>query len=128
MGNGFNNPSIYIPEAYTDFIFPVFVSSTGVVGGILLIFLYLLLFFVIYEIFISVGYKNKILISGCLSVFLYSIFENIGMTLGIVPITGIPLPFISYGGSNLIVSFILLYLVLKSYKKDSYLKYINTPK
>lgn len=128
FGNGFLNPGVYIPECYTDFIFSVLISCTGLIGGLILIILYLIFFLIIYKISINARYQNKLIIIGCLSVFLTNFIINIGMTIGLLPITGIPLTFISYGGSNLIVSFIILGIILKINKKSTFvLNYINNP-
>ena len=108
FGNGFNNIPLYFPESTTDYIFAVFASNYGFIGSIILIII--LLSFDIK--LVNLAYKKhgntKYVILGLVSMLVYQQFQNIGMTLGIVPITGITLPFISYGGSSLISYFILL--------------------
>jgi rod shape determining protein RodA len=93
----------FLPEQSTDFIFPVIAEEAGYVGSLLLLFLYGLYFFR----GLSIAYKAKDTWStyvcvGLICMMLFHLLENMGMTMGIMPITGIPLPFISYGGSFLI--------------------------
>lgn len=97
----------FLPEQATDFIFPVIAEEAGYMGSLLLLFLYGLYFFR----GISIAYKAKdswsiYVCIGLLSMILFHILENMGMTMGIMPITGIPLPFISYGGSFLIACYL----------------------
>ncbi|MFL0251220.1 rod shape-determining protein RodA [Clostridium neuense] len=103
----------YIPETHTDFIFSVIGEEWGLVGGIILVLIYLLL---LYKI-VSVSKKSKdifgkIFCIGIASAFLFSILQNIGMTIGIMPISGIALPFVSYGGSSMLTGFISLGIVI----------------
>lgn len=103
IGFGLKGTPIYFPEAHTDFIFSVFASSFGLVGSILLIGL--LIFFDLK--IINVGLKSsqnnyKYIIAGIMGMLLYQQIQSIGMNIGLLPITGITLPFISYGGSSLL--------------------------
>lgn len=105
--------SQFVPESHTDFIFSMVGERWGFVGGIILLILY---FILLYRI-ISIARRSKdlfgnIICVGVFSSFLFSIIQNIGMTIGILPITGITLPFMSYGGSSLLTNFIALGLVL----------------
>ena len=112
FGHGFNHTPIYIPEPQTDFIFAVFTSNFGLIGAILLIGL--ILFFDIKLILIAINSSkniNKYLISGIIGMLIYQQFQNIGMTLGLMPITGITLPFISYGGSSLLSYMIMVGII-----------------
>ena len=112
MGHGFNHTPIYIPEPQTDFIFAVFTSNFGLIGAILLIGL--IIFFDIKLILIAINSSkniNKYLISGIIGMLIYQQFQNIGMTLGLMPITGITLPFISYGGSSLLSYMIMVGII-----------------
>jgi len=96
------NP-IYFPEAQTDFIFAVFSTHFGFIGSALLISL--LTFFDIKMVMIALRTNkliNKYTIAGVLGMLIYQQVQNIGMTFGLLPITGITLPFISYGGSSLL--------------------------
>lgn len=102
-GNGFNNTPVYFPEPQTDFIFAVFASNFGFIGSACL--LSLIVFFDIRLILIAVrsgSNTNKYVIAGIVGMLIYQQLQNIGMTFGLMPITGITLPFISYGGSSLL--------------------------
>ena len=103
----------YIPEKQTDFIFSVICEELGFIGAIATI---LLLFFILYRIF-SNARKAKdsfgeMLCAGTGAMLLFHTVENIGMCINVLPITGIPLPFFSYGGSNMITSMISIGMVL----------------
>ena len=120
FGFGFNNTPLYFPEAGTDFIFSVFASNYGFLGSCLII-IYLTLFN-IYLINIynkKINYKDKTLLVGVIGIIFYQQIQNIGMTIGLLPITGITLPFISYGGSSLISYMILIGLVLNITKEKT---------
>lgn len=103
FGYGFNNTPIYFPEPQTDFIFATFASNFGLIGSVALITL-----ITTFDIrLITLASKtssniNKYVIAGIIGMLLYQQVQNIGMTLGLLPITGITLPFISYGGSSLL--------------------------
>ena len=117
-GNGIRNLPIYFPEPYTDFIFTVYTNIFGLIGSILLI----LLTIIFDSRIIKISYKttktiNKYIITGFLISFTYQQIQNISMTIGILPITGIPLPFISYGGSSLIISFIMCAFIINAYNE-----------
>ena len=103
----------FLPEQSTDFIFPVIAEEAGYVGSLLLLFLYGLYFFR----GLSIAYKAKDTWStyvcvGLICMMLFHLLENMGMTMGIMPITGIPLPFISYGGSFLITCYLATGLIM----------------
>ncbi|MFF2448784.1 FtsW/RodA/SpoVE family cell cycle protein [Neobacillus sp. NPDC058068] len=101
-GKGFGNREVYIPEAHTDFIFSVIGEEYGFVGGSIVVGLFFLLIY--HLIKTSLDTKdpfNTYVCTGIISVITFHVFQNIGMTIQVLPITGIPLPFISYGGSSL---------------------------
>lgn len=103
LGNGYGKTPIYFPEPQTDFIFAVYASNFGFIGTTIL--LSLIVFFDIRLIMIAVksgSNTNKYIIAGIVGMLLYQQLQNIGMTFGLMPITGITLPFISYGGSSLL--------------------------
>lgn len=103
FGKGFLNTPIYFPEPQTDFIFAVFASNYGLIGSLALIGL--LVFFDVKVIGLgtkSANNINKYVIAGIVGMLIYQQIQNIGMTVGLLPITGITLPFISYGGSSLL--------------------------
>ena len=108
-GHGFNNTPLYFPEMQTDFIFAVFASNFGFFGSILLILL--IIFFDINVINLASKSSNlydKLTVGGIIAVLLFQQVQNIGMTIGLLPIMGITLPFISYGGSSLFSYMLLL--------------------
>lgn len=112
FGLGFGKTPIYFPEPQTDFIFAVFASNFGLIGTLLLIGL--IAYFDIKLISIAINSSkniNKYLISGIIGMLIYQQFQNIGMTLGLMPITGITLPFISYGGSSLLSYMIMVGII-----------------
>jgi rod shape determining protein RodA len=102
----------YLPEDHTDFIFANLAERIGFVGSLLLIVLFFLLIWRILHIAtISRDRFGILLAVGVATIFLFHVFVNIGMTMGIMPVTGIPLPFVSYGRSSLVVSVISLGLL-----------------
>ncbi len=119
IGYGFNKTPIYFPEAQTDFIFAVFASNFGFIGSIILIMI--IIYFDLEIIHIAERSKNKTnkyIISGILGTIIYQQIQNIGMTFGLLPITGITLPFISYGGSSLLSYMIMIGLIFNIDKEN----------
>lgn len=109
LGHGFNNTPIYFPEMQTDFIFAVFASNFGLIGALLLIALLVYFDFSIISLANkSPNLSDKLAVSGVVAVLLFQQIQNIGMTIGLLPIMGITLPFISYGGSSLLSYMILI--------------------
>jgi len=109
LGYGLNNTPIYFPEPQTDFIFAVYASNFGFVGSLFL--LSLIAFFDIKLVCLAIKTNNNInkyIISGIIGMLIYQQVQNIGMTIGLLPITGITLPFISYGGSSLLSYMLML--------------------
>lgn len=103
----------FLPERHTDFIFSCIGEEFGFIGILVVTFLYFLLCYRLLNI--ARETKNKFLslvVVGIFSWFFYQTFINMGMTLGILPITGVPLPFISYGGSALLACFIAIGIIL----------------
>jgi rod shape determining protein RodA len=112
IGYGFNKTPIYFPEAHTDFIFAVYASNFGFIGSVIL--LMLIIYFDMEVIHIAERSKNRTnryIVSGILGILIYQQIQNIGMTFGLLPITGITLPFISYGGSSLLSYMIMIGLI-----------------
>ena len=94
----------FIPERTTDFIFAVFAEEFGLYGGIMLIVLYSLLIIRGLSIAASAQSNFARLLAGSLSVMIFAyVFVNIGMVTGVLPVVGVPLPFLSYGGTALII-------------------------
>ncbi len=103
----------FLPEHHTDFIYAVIGEELGFIGAALLIILYGVLLFRA----LIIGSKSRemfgtLIISGIIAMWLFHIFENIGMCIGLMPVTGIPLPFVSYGGSSMLTNMIAVGLVL----------------
>lgn len=112
FGNGINSNLIYFPEGQTDFIFASYTSNFGFLGSLILIFI--ILFFnmrLVNAAQKSNSIMNKFVISGILGMLLFQQIQNISMTIGLLPITGITLPFISYGGSSLLSYMIMMGIV-----------------
>ncbi len=111
--DGLQTKSGAVPEQHTDFIFTAVGEELGFAGGATLIALYGLLAWRLWRIaLLSSDFFGTLLAIGVLAMFAVQVFENIGMTMGIMPITGIPLPFMSYGGSAVIASFAAVGLAL----------------
>jgi rod shape determining protein RodA len=103
----------YVPEQHTDFIFTAVGEEFGFVGSVALLFLFAVLLWRGFRIaLLSKDAFGTYLAAGIVSMFAIQMFVNIGMTVGIMPITGIPLPFVSYGGSSLIANFAAVGLLL----------------
>ena len=103
----------FIPEHHTDFIFSVVGEELGFIGGAILIALFALLLWRAMKIAITARDPFGTMVAvGIVVMFFFQIVVNIGMTMGIMPVTGIPLPFMSYGGASLIVNFVCIGLLL----------------
>jgi rod shape determining protein RodA len=108
-GKGFDATTLanlgFLPEDHTDFIFSNLAERFGFVGSVTLVFLFFLLIWRILHVATTSRDRFGVLIAvGIGTMFLFHVFVNVGMTMGIMPVTGIPLPFISYGRSSLVVS------------------------
>ncbi len=103
----------YLPEQSTDFIFSILSEEWGFLGGLFVFFLYSIVFF---RFFLSIkrcdDFFGKLIVSGILAMFFFHFFVNVGMVMGIMPITGIPLLFLSYGGSSLWTAMISVGVVI----------------
>lgn len=127
FGHGFKNTPLYFPEAHTDFIFAVYASNFGLFGSLIL--LSLILFFdlkLIQTTLKSNSNIDKFLTAGIIGMLIYQQIQNIGMTFGVMPITGITLPFISYGGSSLLSYMIMIGILFNI--SNNILKNINKEK
>lgn len=121
FGSGLNKVSLYIPEAPTDFIFAFNISNFGIVSGIIVILCYLLIDIFLINKYLTVKQKQiKLVLISFISIFFFQQFINIGMNLGLLPIIGIPLPFLSYGGSTIIIYFMFLGIILNILNKSVY--------
>ncbi|MDD5098687.1 MAG: rod shape-determining protein RodA [Candidatus Pacebacteria bacterium] len=107
IGNGSQTQYGFLPESQTDFIFSSIAEETGFIGVLILFFLFFLLFLRIIRIALSARSNFSRLFACGLAFSLFSqLVISVGMNLGLLPVIGIPLPLISYGGSNLIFTFI----------------------
>ncbi|CRK85983.1 Rod shape-determining protein MrdB [Candidatus Providencia siddallii] len=94
----------FLPERHTDFIFAVLAEELGLIGVLILLMLYI--FLIIRGLYIATNAQNtfgKVIVGGLILIFFIYLFVNIGMVSGILPVVGVPLPLVSYGGSALIV-------------------------
>ncbi len=113
-GEGSQNTLDHLPAKHTDFIFSVIGEEWGFVGAVVVVLLFLLL--VLLCLRVAIFTKDpfgRLVAAGVGVVFAAQSFQNIGMAMGLTPITGLPLPFVSYGGSSLVSSFLALGFVLR---------------
>ena len=110
----------YVPEDWTDFIFSTSGEAFGFIGcaGVILLYL-LILLRMLHLARYTLDRFGQMVIIGVMAMMLFHIFENIGMTTGLMPVTGIPLPFLSYGGSNMVTNMAGVGLVLNVTKNRS---------
>lgn len=119
LGQGTQSGLRFLPERHTDFIFASISEQLGFVGALIILICFVFLLYKIYKIFLNSNDKFVKNFSAIVFFsFLIQIFINIGMNIGIVPVVGVPLPFVSYGGSSLLSSFIFLGF-LSSINKES---------
>ena len=120
LGKGFSVLDLSVPVRESDMIFTVIAEDFGFVGGAVVLGLYLLLIYRMIRVTIESNNRFYTFIStGFIMMILFHIFENIGATVGILPLTGIPLPFISQGGSSLISNLIGVGLILSMSYQNS---------
>lgn len=123
FGTGFNQSHVYVPVRESDMIFSVIGENFGFIGSCVLIFLY---FLSIYQM-IKVTFETRnvfyaYISTGVIMMILFHVFENVGMSIGLLPLTGIPLPFVSAGGSALIGNMIGIGLIMSmQYHNKSYM-------
>lgn len=110
----------FVPEHSRDFIFTVLGEELGFVGALILIAMYgVMLYGGIRTIFVARDRFGFLLAAGLVAMLVFHIMVNIGMTIGIMPITGIPLPFMSYGGSAILTNYVAVGVLLNIYaQKD----------
>lgn len=121
FGQGIGTSNVYIPEKNSDFIFSAIAEEGGFIAGAVVVTLF---FVLLYRVTV-IGQLTKTafgsyLCSGTLIIFTLQIFQNIGMTVGLMPVKGISLPFLSYGGSSIFSNMIIMGIILsirKDYKK-----------
>ena len=113
LGNATQAGGGFLPEAHTDFVFALLAEEFGFLGSAVLLLLYVLLIFSS----LRIAYRcdalyGKLVIVGIAAMWTFQIFENVGMCISLMPITGIPLPFISFGSSSMIAQLMTVGLVL----------------
>ena len=110
----------YVPEDWTDFIFATIGEAFGFIGAMSVILVYL--FIILRMLYLAMFTHNRFgqqCIIGVMAMMLFHVLENVGMTTGLMPVTGIPLPFLSYGGSNLLTNMLGIGLVLNVVRNRS---------
>lgn len=129
FGKGFNAENTmaklnYLPHQWTDFIFAVISETVGFVGAVVVVLLFgLFLYRLLKDAREAKDEYGTLIIVGVFFMFLFQILENIGMTIGIMPITGITLPFLSYGGSSLMTNLLAIGLVLNVYTRRHHISF-----
>lgn len=121
--NGTQSHYRFLPQQSTDFIFSILSEEFGFLGGMVVYFLYFVILVRLIQLMKTLSNNfGLFIVSGVLAMFSFHFFINVGMVMGIMPITGIPLLFLSYGGSSLLTSMLCIGLVMNIYrhKKDLY--------
>ncbi len=119
LGNATQSALGFLPEAPTDFVFCTVAEQLGFVGVLALLALYAFLFhFTLQMARNTTSDFGRLIIMGVCGMWLFQILENIGMTCGLMPITGIPLPFISYGSSFMLVNFACVGLIMSVWSRE----------
>lgn len=112
FGKGYQGREVYVPENHTDFIFTVISEDFGFVGASAVIILFFMLIYHLTKITLQLKDTfSTYVCAGIIAMITFHVFQNIGMTIQLLPITGIPLPFISYGGSSLIGNMLAIGIV-----------------
>lgn len=118
FGTGFQNTGVAVPEAQTDFIFSVIANQWGFVGASIVISLFFLLIYRMIRISLDSNEPfGSYICTGIVTMIAFQVFQNIGMGLGLLPITGITLPFLSYGGTSLLTFMIAIGFVLNVHSR-----------
>ena len=103
LGNASQATSGFLPEAHTDFVFATFAEQFGFLGSLVLLGLYAWMIFA--TLLLATKTESmflRLVLVGCVAMWTFQVLENVGMCIGIMPITGIPLPFVTYGSSSMI--------------------------
>ena len=118
----------YVPADWTDFIYATIGEAWGFVGCMTILVMYILILLrMLYLAYYTRDKYGRLIICGVMGMLLFHVFENIAMTLGLMPITGIPLPFLSYGGSNMVTNMGGIGLVLNVTRNRSLSDAVSTP-
>ena len=126
--NGAISQLNYVPADWTDFIYATIGEAWGFVGCVTILIVYILILLrMLYLAWFTRDKFGRLIICGVMGMLLFHVLENIAMTLGLMPITGIPLPFLSYGGSNMMTNMGGIGLVLNVTRNRSVSIPVNTP-
>ncbi|MFD1040701.1 FtsW/RodA/SpoVE family cell cycle protein [Virgibacillus byunsanensis] len=118
FGKGISDMEVYVPERHTDMIFTAIAEQFGFIGASIVVALFFLLIYRLIHIAILSNDKyGSYLITGFIGLFAYQIFQNIGMSIQLLPITGLPLPFLSYGGSSTLTYMLAIGIVLNVHSR-----------
>ncbi len=118
IGHGSQSQLNFLPESHNDFIFAAITEELGFLGSMLILFLYAIMFFRLRNI-ASLAPDNfgYLVVSGIMIMLFFQLLVNIGMNMGLVPVVGITLPFLSYGGSSILACFVAIGIALNIYNK-----------
>lgn len=121
FGKGFNQTDVHVPVRESDMIFTVIGENFGFIGGCFIILVYFILIYQMIKICLKTNNEFYAYIStGIIMMILFHVFENIGANIGLLPLTGIPLPFISQGGSSILCNMIGIGLIMSmQYQRDN---------
>lgn len=115
---GTQTSSNLVPEQQTDFIFSVAGEELGFRGAAILLLLFAVVVLRIWRVAVRASDEfDRLLAVGVMSMFVFQVFQSAGMTMGMMPVTGIPMPFVSYGGSSMLTSMIAIGLILGVYRR-----------
>lgn len=118
FGKGISNMEVYVSEKHTDMIFTAIAEQFGFIGASFVLIIYFLLIYRLIHIALSSNDKyGSYLVTGLVGMFTYQIFQNIGMSIQLLPITGLPLPFLSYGGSSTMTYMLAIAIVLNVHSR-----------
>ena len=122
--NGTQKELDFIPVQSSDFIFSVLIEELGFIGGLVVISVYTILLIRMAQIAKeAIDFYGSLIIIGVIGMFSFQIFENIAMNMGIMPVTGLPLPILSYGGTSMLTSIISIGIVLNIYSRSRGIKF-----
>lgn len=121
LGNGTQSHLRFLPERHTDFIFASLAEELGFIGSLLVIFI---LGGLLYRLLVlathATSYSSRLIYIGTFGYLFFQVFINLGMNIGLAPVTGVTLPLISYGGSSVIATAITLGIVASCARSDSH--------
>lgn len=112
FGRGTQTQLHFLPEAQTDFIFSAFIEEWGLLGGLIIVLTFFLILYRLIRVGVRVsGNYSKFVVLGTVTIFAVHFFINTGSNMGLTPVTGIPFPFFSYGGSSLLTVSVLISII-----------------